>query len=1028
MNKLVILFLLHFTFSLSIGQVIYSVNPADNSLSRINMLNCDSTILIDELAIQGGGMDISVSPDGILYIDIGGELYSIDTLSGQLTFVTDFNILIAGQTCDSEGIVYVSDFELATYDPSTGMIDYKGNFPPGMSTTGDLTFRDGELLMAANGSEIVKVDIENPENSTVLMSFSPSQPDRFLLIVGLVTVPTDCQSSVTYATGWEFWFDSLGNNQTEFFFWEVDFDNEQLNTICTDFHSVGAASPLEFIASDCELLLNFDINNSTGLPPYDYQADSLCNIFSLPIVDNDPDVYSDAGAMDSLLLVLTNLQPDGMEEYLQFSGMMIPNLTVLGNQTDSLWLINQGGNADFDAFRQALLQVDYVNVASSPTSGTRIMEGRFWSQGDTSNLATAFLPVLTGPAPVLDTFQICQGDTLTWYGNAYSSDTSFCDTFPTTTGCDSVVGLYLSVIPVVTTYDSATICSGEGYNFQGQLLDSDTTICNTFALPSGCDSTACFTLEVLSAYDSLFSEVLCEGEMYSFQGQVFTSDTSFCDTFTTVDGCDSVVCLELTFLPVQTLQTTTELCEGDLFDWQGTPISVDTFLCDTLMGMNGCDSIHCVELSFLPGYSSEEFVERCEGDTLWWQGAPLLSDTSFCDTLLAGNGCDSVLCLTLIVGNTYLFEEDAQICEGQSYFWQGMDYDRDTSLCLVYQTNEGCDSTYCLDLEVVPSPVFDLGEDTLVCASRALLIEAPDFAGHSFWWNTGATGSSIEIDSSGLYILQVTSPDGCSFTDSIQVILSTSPRVEVAVTDPGCDDPGSGSIEIVSIEGGKPPYSGQLEGNPFSGPVLTDGLIEGWYDLTLTDSSGCQLDTSFFLEEPFPLEALAPKLIELYLGEDTTITVITNKLVEEVNWVPGLGISCDTCLQTTIGPEQPTTYTIFIEDTEGCTLELSLEVLILETEHVGVPNIFTPNNDGRNDYFRPYVNNGAVEAIRQFRVFDRWGELVYDAPRLSPDNMGGWDGTFRGKEMPVDVYIYYVEVLLVNGKTEVLKGDVMLLR
>ena len=89
-----------------------------------------------------------------------------------------------------------------------------------------------------------------------------------------------------------------------------------------------------------------------------------------------------------------------------------------------------------------------------------------------------------------------------------------------------------------------------------------------------------------------------------------------------------------------------------------------------------------------------------------------------------------------------------------------------------------------------------------------------------------------------------------------------------------------------------------------------------------------------------------------------------------------------------------------------------------------IPTAFSPNGDNNNDRFRPLNIN--TEYIRAFRIFNRWGEIVYDNKSLSD---GGWDGTINGTEQPRDSYIYILEVAdPVTNKTSQLRGEFTLVR
>lgn len=91
-----------------------------------------------------------------------------------------------------------------------------------------------------------------------------------------------------------------------------------------------------------------------------------------------------------------------------------------------------------------------------------------------------------------------------------------------------------------------------------------------------------------------------------------------------------------------------------------------------------------------------------------------------------------------------------------------------------------------------------------------------------------------------------------------------------------------------------------------------------------------------------------------------------------------------------------------------------------------VPNIFSPNDDGSNDIFKPSSN--CVVSEYQLKIFSRWGRLVFESKRLED----GWDGKVKGSTLPADVYVYFIQYTFEETEgeleKEILKGDVTLIR
>jgi gliding motility-associated-like protein len=122
------------------------------------------------------------------------------------------------------------------------------------------------------------------------------------------------------------------------------------------------------------------------------------------------------------------------------------------------------------------------------------------------------------------------------------------------------------------------------------------------------------------------------------------------------------------------------------------------------------------------------------------------------------------------------------------------------------------------------------------------------------------------------------------------------------------------------------------------------------------------------------------------------------------------------------------TYRVQADNPGGCpaTAEVVVEPICLAGD-VFIPNTFSPNGDGRNDRFYPMGR--AVSGIKSMRVFNRWGEMVFEKTNFNAnDPSAGWDGTYKGKLLTPDVYVYVVVVLCHNAVVNEIKGNVTLLR
>jgi len=100
-----------------------------------------------------------------------------------------------------------------------------------------------------------------------------------------------------------------------------------------------------------------------------------------------------------------------------------------------------------------------------------------------------------------------------------------------------------------------------------------------------------------------------------------------------------------------------------------------------------------------------------------------------------------------------------------------------------------------------------------------------------------------------------------------------------------------------------------------------------------------------------------------------------------------------------------------------------------DQNRVYIPNAFSPNDDGFNDFFQVYAANGIVKEIKKYFIFDRWGEQVYGQENFTLDaSTKWWNGDFNGKKLQMGVFVYYIEVEYFFGENIKYQGDISLVK
>jgi len=300
-------------------------------------------------------------------------------------------------------------------------------------------------------------------------------------------------------------------------------------------------------------------------------------------------------------------------------------------------------------------------------------------------------------------------------------------------------------------------------------------------------------------------------------------------------------------------------------------------------------------------------------------------------------------------------------------------------------------------------------------------------APYEYTWDTLGTNSpNLENAPSGVYTLLVTDSDGC--TSEADVFIDAYPEVLVPfeVIDVQCFGYSDGALILGPSGNG---FSFSLDSIFFQPTTEFQNLTPGDHLLYVQDSLGCIHTQSFFVGEPPPILVALPEDTTLILGDSLLIPSFTN-IVDSIvyQWTPPDYLNCDDCERVVSRPLYTTTYTLVVTDENDCTASDDILIMIDKERKVFIPNAFSPNGDGTNDVFMIYANGG-VEEVLTFRVFDRWGELVWEDNNFQPNNPAhGWNGIFKGEVMNPGVLVFMAEIRFVDGLELLYKGDVTLLK
>lgn len=308
--------------------------------------------------------------------------------------------------------------------------------------------------------------------------------------------------------------------------------------------------------------------------------------------------------------------------------------------------------------------------------------------------------------------------------------------FRSSLGGDSIVTLNLSVTPSVYTTIIDTICFGAQYHFNGKVYDRGGVYVDTLqSFLTKCDSIVTLALTVSEVIRTHEYVNICFGETYTFGTQIISASGDYEEIFETINGCDSLVTLHATMLPLYNDTINAVIKEGEEYNSNGFKgITAEGFYDLELVSVDGCDSIIVLNLTVLSDITSEESVNICFGETYTFGTQTISKSGQYTEVFKAVNGGDSIVVLTATVLPDYRQTIDATICAGEVYNENGFNNLTTTG---VYKNElksvDGCDSTITLNLTVLSGDTtrveFTITTDDLPYEYQGLYFDKTTYPG-----------------------------------------------------------------------------------------------------------------------------------------------------------------------------------------------------------------------------------------------------------------------------------------------------------
>jgi gliding motility-associated-like protein len=297
------------------------------------------------------------------------------------------------------------------------------------------------------------------------------------------------------------------------------------------------------------------------------------------------------------------------------------------------------------------------------------------------------------------------------------------------------------------------------------------------------------------------------------------------------------------------------------------------------------------------------------------------------------------------------------------------------------------------------------------------------------WAGISPNGLAVTGLSAGNYALTVTDALGCSSERDLN-LRDPDPLTPIDISCNAVRRPPL----MLSAGGGIPPYTYSVDGVNYFDRDDFGRLNEGeYYTLRIRDAVGCETEQPDFF---YPTATRRPARLPNFVPQEIAGSAVVEAeyfvpldQISAYRWHPAELFDCPTCPTPTVSAPSSQPISLAIDNIYGCTDSLVTSVAVDGRIPVYVPNVFTPNGDGTNDYVAIYASTEEVERVISFQVHTRWGELLWEDYDFPPnDSRRGWDGMLNGKLAGVAAYVWIAEVRLTTGFLQREAGTVVLMR
>jgi gliding motility-associated-like protein len=606
--------------------------------------------------------------------------------------------------------------------------------------------------------------------------------------------------------------------------------------------------------------------------------------------------------------------------------------------------------------------------------------------------------------------------------------------------CDTSIQVSIKVLPIKETKQEISICYGDSIYVNGIWYKNDIVLQSNELGQNGCDSIHTISIKVYSESKGRKLWPVCPGDSIYLHGSLYFNDTVLYSQYKDRYGCDSLHIDEIRVGGTDTVLLSHQLCRGDSLFIEGQVYKDSGSLERRFISSRGCEDslvIHEIEI-MEPSVRVREHLSLCAGDSIRIAGQWYKRDTLIQISYFNALGCDSIREWSINLIPAIPIQSDTlYFCSGDSILVEGQYYYATKDINLYYNSHLGCDSNIVISLIQYPMNPPLLVQH-LVCYGDSILIGGKYISRDTIIENKLNDIYGCDSSFFDRIILLPEIPkteikhsmcpgdsifiDGKFYFDSVLIQKHLSSKIT------NCDSLVNYRVSL--LQAPEPVYT-EIFSCP--GDTVRIGEKEFIFDASLnlrkSSPSGC--DSLFHYNIRFypEMDAGLPDVLELEEGQSTKLTPWISPNIRTIRWYPVEGLNCTSCPEPTLIATSETIYYLETIDDVGCKHLDSVIILLRKIDpQIFIPDAFSPNGDGVNDYWLPIGSHSSVQ-LHILEVYDRWGAQIFKwSPKSAGELPFGWDGRFKGQPMTPGVYVYRIRYSSSTNLIVEISGELTLIR